>query len=396
MPNWGSLFPTAGGHYAYLRDAYHPLAGFLYGWALLLMIESGAIAAVAITFAEYTFRLVGRGGSSTSSLAILAIVVVAAINYLGVQPGSRVLNAFVVLKVAAILVLIGAGFLLGGSEAAEAVGAAGTIGAAGAAGATAATVSEAGERSPLLLAFGVALIPIMFSYGGWQNANYVAEEIKDPVKKLPTALLAGTAVVVTVYALVNLVYLKTLGHAGLAGSMTPAADTANRLFGSTGDKLIALTIAISTFGFLNLTMLAPTRVYYAMARDRLFMPAVARLHPRFRTPSLAIGIQSGWAVVLVLSGTYAQLIDYVVLADWIFFGLAGASLFVFRRTHPLAERPEGTFRTVGFPLVPGIFVAVSVLIVWSVLRSNPVGSGIGLVLLLTGIPAFWYWSGRAE
>ncbi len=396
MPNWGSLFPTAGGHYAYLRDAYHPLAGFLYGWALLLMIESGAIAAVAITFAEYTFRLVGRGGSSTSSLAILAIVVVAAINYLGVKPGSRVLNAFVVLKVAAILVLIGAGFLLGGSEAAEAVGAAGTIGAAGAAGATAATVSEAGERSPLLLAFGAALIPIMFSYGGWQNANYVAEEIKDPVKKLPTALLAGTAVVVTVYALVNLVYLKTLGHAGLAGSMTPAADTANRLFGSTGDKLIALTIAISTFGFLNLTMLAPTRVYYAMARDRLFMPAVARLHPRFRTPSLAIGIQSGWAVVLVLSGTYAQLIDYVVLADWIFFGLAGASLLVFRRTHPLAERPEGTFRTVGFPLVPGIFVAVSVLIVWSVLRSNPVGSGIGLVLLLTGIPAFWYWSGRAE
>ena len=377
----GSLFPTADGHYAYLRDAYHPLAGFLYGWALLLMIESGAIAAVGIVFAEYTLRLVGRGGVSTSSLAILAIVVVAAINYLGVKPGSRVLNAFVVLKVAALAVLIGAGLVLGspGGEAA-----------------TVAAVAPAGETSPVILAFGAALIPIMFSYGGWQNANYVAEEIRDPVKRLPTALLAGTVIVVTVYALVNLVYLKTLGHAGLAGSMTPAADTANRLFGGTGDRLIALTIAISTFGFLNLTMLAPTRVYYAMARDRILIPAVARLHPRFRTPSLAIVIQSGWAIILVLSGTYAQLVDYVVLADWIFFGLAGASLFVFRRTHPLAERPKGTFRTVGYPLVPGVFVAVSVLIVVSVLRSNPVGSGIGLVLLLTGIPAFRYWSGRSQ
>ena len=190
----GSLFPTAGGHYAYLRDAYHPMAGFLYGWALLLMIESGAIAAVGITFAEYTLRLVGRGGASTSSLAILAIVVVAAINYLGVKPGSRVLNAFVVLKVAAILVLIGAGFVLGGSPAADTA---------------AAAVAQAGEPPsephPLILAFGAALIPIMFSYGGWQNANYVAEEIRDPVKNLPRALLAGTAVVVTVYALVNLV-----------------------------------------------------------------------------------------------------------------------------------------------------------------------------------------------
>ena len=178
--------------------------------------------------------------------------------------------------------------------------------------------------------------------------------------------------------------------------MTPAADTAQQLFGSTGDRLIAPTIAISTFGFLNLTMLAPTRVYYAMARDRLFIPAVARLHPRYRTPSLAIVIQSGWAVILVLSGTYAQLVDYVVFADWIFFGLAGASLFVFRRTHPLAKRPQGTYRTLGYPVVPGAFVAVSVLIVGSVLRSNPVGSGIGLVLLLTGVPAFWYWRGRGD
>ncbi|MCH8849782.1 MAG: amino acid permease [Chloroflexi bacterium] len=154
---------------------------------------------------------------------------------------------------------------------------------------------------------------------------------------------------------------------------------------------IALTIAVSTFGFLNLTMLAPTRVYFAMARDGLFHPSVARLHPRFRTPSLAIVIQSGWAILLVLTGTYAQLVDYVVLADWIFFALAGASLFVFRVRHPVAERDPGTFRTPGYPLVPALFVGMGVLIVGSVLRSNPMGSGVGLALLATGVPAFFYW-----
>lgn len=377
----GSLFPQAGGHYAYLRDAFHPLVGFLYGWALLLMIESGAIAAVALTFAEYTFRFLGRTGGSTSTLAILGVVVVAAINYLGVKPGSRVLNALVVLKVAALAVLIGAGFLLSGDGPAQSI---------------LAPVAQGGDTPPLILAFGAALIPIMFSYGGWQNANYVAEEIRDPVRNLPKALLVGTAVVVIVYALVNLVYLRTLGHGGLAGTLTPAADSADRLFGRTGDRLIALTIAVSTFGFLNLTMLAPTRVYFAMARDKLFLPSVARLHPRFQSPSRAIVIQSGWAILLVLTGTYAQLVDYVVLADWIFFALAGASLFVFRVRHPVAERAPGTFRTPGYPLVPGLFVGMGVLIVGSVLRSNPMGSGIGLALLATGVPAFFYWRGKHE
>jgi len=381
----GSLFPTAGGHYAYLRDAYHPVFGFLYGWALLFMIEGGAIAAVAITFAEYTFRFLGRPGAPAAILAVLGILIVTGVNYLGVRPGSRLLNLFVILKVAAIAVLIGVGMILPGAPTADpaAVGAAAeaVTGASGLDGLTA-----------LFLAMGAALIPVMFSYGGWQNANYVAEEIRDPVRNLPKALFRGTAIVVTTYVLVNFVYLKALGHAGLAGTLTPAADTANHLFGPVGDRLIALTIAVSTFGFLNLTMLAPTRVYYAMSRDRLFIPAVARIHPKYRTPSLAILIQSGWAIVLVLTGSYAQLVDYVVFADWIFFGLAGAAVFVFRRTHPVGERAEGSFVTPFFPLVPAVFVGVAVLIVGSVLRSNPVGSGMGLVLLVTGVPAYLYWS----
>ena len=320
----GALFPRAGGHYAYLREAYHPLAGFLYGWGLLLMIEGGAIAAVGITFAEYTLRLVGRPEASTAALTILAIAVVAGVNYLGVKPGSRLLNTFVILKLIPLALLIGAGLILPVPETTALANAA----AASVAAATGAVEGVAGSGPPFLLfAFGAALIPVMFSYGGWQNANYVAEEMKDPVRDLPFSLLAGTSLVVLVYGLVNLVYLRTLGHPGLAATATPASDAAGILFGDTGDFLITLGIAVSTFGFLNLTMLAPTRVFYAMARDGLFPERVARLHPKYDTPSLAIVIQSTWAVVLVLTGTYGQLIDYVVSADWIFFGAAGASLF---------------------------------------------------------------------
>lgn len=378
----GTLFPKAGGHYVYLREAYHPAVGFLYGWGLLLMLEGGAIAAVALTFAEYTLRLVNRPDASGQVLAVMGIAVVAAVNYVGVKPGSRVLNGFVILKLIPLGLLIVAGLFLPGAPDG---------------GATQDALAIAGEGEPplLLFAFGAALIPIMFSYGGWQNANYVAEEMKNPVRDLPISLLSGTALVVLVYGLVNFVYLKTLGHSGLAGTLTPASDAADVLFGDTGNFLITLGIAVSTFGFLNLTMLAPTRVYYAMARDGLFPERVARLHPKYDTPSLAIVIQSVWAIILVLAGTYAQLVDYVVFADWIFFGLAGASLFVFRRRFPVAKRSADVFATPGYPFVPGMFVAAAFLIVGSVLWTNPVGSGLGVLILLAGLPAYRFWAGRS-
>jgi APA family basic amino acid/polyamine antiporter len=236
----------------------------------------------------------------------------------------------------------------------------------------------------------------MFTFGGWQNANYVAEEMKDARRDLPKSLIVGTLIVVLVYGFINYVYLRTLGHGGLAGTLTPASDTARIVFGPAGDRMIAGAIAISTFGFLNLTMLAPTRVYYAMARDGVFMESVARIHPRFGTPSLAIGIQSVWAIALALTGTYAQLIDYVVFADWIFFGLAGLSLFIFRKRFPVSERPAGVFQTPGYPVVPALFVLVAVLIVGSVLWTNPWGSLTGIGLLALGVPAFFFWQRRGS
>jgi APA family basic amino acid/polyamine antiporter len=389
----GVIHPKAGGHYAYLREAFHPLLGFLYGWALLFMIETGAIAAVSIIFSEYTLRLVGREGVNALPLAVAAILVVGVINALGVKPGSRVLNLFVVLKVLALVVLIGFGLVMpvSGTEG----------GPLGPGGLLDTSVGEAlssrsrGEGGLLpFWALGAALIPVMFSFGGWQNVNYVAEEIRNPRRNLPLSLILGTAVVVLVYVLVNWVYLRTLGHGGLAGTLTPAADAARVVMGPVGDRFLALTISVSTFGFLNLTMLAPTRVYYAMARDRVFLSSVSSLHPRFRAPTRAIFLQTGLALVLVLWKDYAGLVDYVVFADWIFFGLAGASLFVFRRRMPMNERPPGTFSTPVYPLIPGLFTAMAVVIVLSSFWTDPGGSILGTLLLATGIPAFFFWRRR--
>jgi APA family basic amino acid/polyamine antiporter len=387
----GALFPRVGGQYAYLRDAIHPLAGFLYGWGLLVVIESGAVAAVAITFAQYTLRLVGRPDVGPVPLAIAAIAILSIVNYLGVKPGSRLLNVFVVLKVIALVVLIGAAFVVVAGPAPPV---------------SAGSAAPAQPSMPLALAFGAAMIPIFFAYGGWQNLNYVAEEMRDPKRHMPISLMAGTAIVVVVYLLVNIVYLRVLGRAGLAGTMTPAADTVSAIFGQGGDRFIAAAIAISTFGFLDLAILAPTRVYYAMAADGLFMPAVARLHPRYGTPSLAIILQSGWSVVLALpvnwaalflhgsvrwdtAGAYAKLLDYVVFADWVFFGLTAVSLFVFRRRVPVASRGSA-FLMPGYPLLPAVFLLVAIGVVVSVVLSSPEQAARGTLLLALGVPVFYY------
>ncbi|MCZ6916002.1 MAG: amino acid permease [Gemmatimonadetes bacterium] len=371
----GANRPQAGGGYVYLRDGFGPLPAFLYGWTLLLVIATGAIAAVGVTFARYATALLGAGDECVVPIAIGAIVALSAVNYLGVRPGAMIQNVFTVLKLVALGTLIVAGLVMEGPEAsglavADAVGAPLSFAA-------------------LPAVIGVALLPVLFSYGGWQQTNYVAEEIIAPERTLPRALVLGVLGVVMVYVLVNMVYVGVLGVEGLAASQAPASDVMELLLGPRGAAFISAGIVVSTFGFLNLVILVTPRVYQAMARDGVFFQRVAKLHPRFRTPTAAIVFQGTWAIVLTLSGTYGQLLDYVVFGDWIFFGLVAATVFVFRK-----RSDELRFKAPGYPWVPALFVAAAGYVVVSSIVSNPGNALLGSGLIALGVPAYVFWKRR--
>src|SRR5438045_297013 len=326
----GARRPRAGGGYVYLREAFGPLPAFLYGWALLLVIATGATAAVAVTFASYSVALLGVSPRATLPLATAAIVLLSGVNYLGVKPAAVTQNVFTILKLAAVAALIGAGLLL--------------------------TPTSTDFSRPLpsstAPSLGAALVPVLFAYGGWQQTNFIAEEIIEPERNLPRALMIGVAGVVAVYLLANVAYLRVLGASGLALSLAPAADVMGRVLGPAGRRLISAGIALSTFGFLNLVILVTPRVFQAMAADGVLFEPLARLHPRYRTPAGAIAFMGAWSIVLALSGTYAQLLDYVVFGDWIFFGLAVARLFIYRARD--LTRGELGFRVPGYPWTPSL------------------------------------------
>jgi APA family basic amino acid/polyamine antiporter len=365
----GQRRPRAGGGYVYLRETWGPLAAFLYGWALLLVIASGAIAAIAVTFADYTLALTGLPRRLGLPLAIASIVLVSGINYLGVRPGAVVQNVFTMLKLLALALLVGVGLLAG---------------------------LPPSEPSPVAApsAIGAALVPVLFTYGGWQQTNFIAEEMVNPERDLPRALLLGVAIVVATYLLANLAYLQVLGPAGLAASTAPAADAMREVLGPPGSALISAGIAVSTFGFLNLVVLVTPRVFQAMAADGVFFPRLARLHPVHRTPAAAIVLQAVWASILALSGSFSQLVDYVAFADWVFFGLTVAGLFAYR-TRDRAEgrlAPRGAFRVPGYPWTPAAFVGAAIFVVVSSVVAAPRNAVVGTGLLALGVPVFWYWS----
>jgi APA family basic amino acid/polyamine antiporter len=372
----GGRSPRAGGQYVYIRDAFGPLPAFLYAWALLLIIATGAIAAVGVTFADYAFALFGVEEGPSVALASAAIIVLSAINYVGVRPGAITQNIFTVLKLAALGALIVAGLAA----------------LAGFIPVPAADPAATAPPGNVVLAIGAALVPVLFSLGGWQQTNFIAEEIIAPERNLPRALIIGVAGVVAVYLLANYTYLITLGAAGLAASDAPASDAMTRLVGSDGRTLITAGIMVSTFGFLNLVILVTPRVIQAMAADGLFIPRLGRLHPRYRTPTAAIVLQGVWALVLVQSGRYGALLDYVVFADWIFFGLTAAALFVYRRRD--IEGAHRGFRMPGFPLLPLLFIAAALYVVAGSISSNPGNALRGAALLAIGVPVFLW--GRAR
>ena len=364
-----ALRPEVGGQYAYLRDAFHPALAFLYGWALLLVVQTGGMAAVAATFGKYFVELTGTT-IPDAAVAVVALIILTAINCLGVRSGSNTQSALMLLKLAAIATLIVAGFAWRGGQPPSAV---------------------PSSEGNLLLHFGAAMTPVMFAYGGWQTASFVSGEMKRPERDLAIGLLLGVAGVITVYLLVNIVCIRVLGTAGLAATTTPASAVMRAVLGERGGRLIAMGIAVSALGFLSQSMLTAPRVYYAMAADGVFFRAVARVNPRTHVPTVAIALQGIVAIIITLSGTYEQILSYVVSVDFIFFGLTGLALFIFRR-----RLPPAPFRTPGHPVTTAVFILACWTVVIATIVKNPANSAIGIGILAAGLIAYFAWKKRGS
>jgi basic amino acid/polyamine antiporter, APA family len=363
--------PAVGGQYAYLREAFHPLAAFLYAWTLLLVSQSGGMAAVAMTFARY-FRDLTSVPLGDGTIAVAAIAVLTVINCLGVRAGSNMQSIFMVLKIVAVAMLVAFGF-----RAAPPM-----------------TANLAEPGSTTLSAFGAALVPVLFAYGGWQTASFVAAELKHSQRDLPRGLLIGVSGVVLLYLLVNIVSLRVLGMDGLARTTTPASDVMRAALGDTGATLIAAGIAVSTIGFLSQNLLTGPRVYFAMAKDGTFFKSVATVHPRTRVPVVAIVLQGGVASALALSGSYEHILGFVVAIDWTFFGLTALALIVLRR-RDAAEGGAVSFRVPGHPFTTVAFVAGSWLVVANTVYRFPANALAGIGLLALGVPVYYLWRRRS-
>ncbi len=371
--------PHVGGQYAYIREAYHPLLAFMYGWTLLLVVQTGGMAAGAVTFARYVTTLTGSPLPEWL-VATIALGVLTAINCLGVRAGSTLQNGFMTLKILAIVSLVVCGLLLAGHALPQ-----GVPPGAG-------RLLDRPLSLDLLTAFGAAMVPVLFAYGGWQTASFIAGEVREPRRILPSGLLIGVAGVIVLYLAVNLACIRVLGPVGLAATHAPATDVMRAALGEPGARFIAVGITLSTLGFLSQSMLTAPRVYYAMAEDGLFFRSVAWLHPRTRVPVVAIALQGLMATVIAISGRYEQILNYVISVDWIFFGLAASCVFILRRRDERAGGADRSgYRIPGHPLTTAAFVGVSVLIVANTVYRYPLNSAIGLGILAAGIPVYFLW-----
>jgi APA family basic amino acid/polyamine antiporter len=369
---WAELaarMPKVGGQYAYLREVYHPLLAFLYGWVLLLVVQTGGMAAVTVTFARYFLELTGLRAADWQ-IAIITLAVLTMVNCLGVRAGSTVQSALMVLKSGAIALLVFAGaFLIRGASVAWR------------------PVLNQPVSPALLSSLGAAMIPVLFAYGGWQTACFVAGELKNPSRDLPRALVLGVIGISLLYVSVNFVCVRVLGVSGLAATNTPASAVMRAAMGQRGATLIALGIAVSTLGFLSQSVLTAPRVYFAMAQDGVFFRQLAWVSPKTRVPVIAITLQSLWTVVILLSGKYEQILNYVTAMDYCFFTATATCLFVLRAR----GGDEPAFRMPGHPWTTAFFCAVCAAVVLNAFYRFPTNTLIGLAILVAGVPVYYIW-----
>jgi APA family basic amino acid/polyamine antiporter len=431
-----AMMPRAGGQYVYLREALGPLWGFLYGWTLFLVIQTGTIAAVGVAFGKFLGvffpsisstnwilhfwkvppiqlgpMVLGNmdvGLSTQNLVAIVVVIFLSIINIFGVKTGAFIQNIFTIAKVSALVGLVFLGLFIGRNAQALAANFSGHFWQNAGLGAKHAI--QVGMGGPTVLVgtltiLAVAQVGSLFSADAWNNVTFTAGEVKNPSRNLPLSLALGTGVVILLYVLCNVIYLTTLPLDGSPNGATilergikyateERVGTAvmTQMLGSRGGALMAVAIMLSTFGCANGLILAGARVYYAMARDGLFFRNVARLHPSYKTPTVSLMVQMVWTCILCLSGTYGQLLDYIIFAVLVFYILTILGLFVLRRTHAQAERP---YRAIGYPLLPAIYILMAVFIDVVLLRYKPQYTWPGLIIVLIGIPVYYLWSRRA-
>lgn len=366
-----SAYPQTGGVYVYLREIYSPALGFLWGWAMFWSMHTGIMAAIATVFARYTGYFVPLGDGGTRVVAVLAILGLSLINYIGVRFGSGVQSAFTLVKVVGVLVIVLVGFLWNGD------------GASGATAVPGDSPAAAWAATDFLLAVGAGL----FAFGGWHMVTYTAEETKDPERTIPRSLVFGVLMVTACYVGLNAVYFNLLSVDQIIKSTRVAADAFERLTGAVGGTFVAALVMFSAFGALNGVILAGPRVYYQMAQDGLLFKWAAAVHPVHKTPGRAILLQAAWGIVLVMTGTYRELVGRVIYTEWIFFALLAIGVVLLRRRPAYAPR----WRMPLVPLLPFVFAMASFAIVFNQIRVDPLNSAIGLSLILVGLPVYWFW-----
>ena len=364
----GAAMPSTGGQYVFLREAYGPMGGFLYGWTMFVVGRTAQVAWMAVTFSLYVSYFVPLNPLASKLLGVAAILVFAAINYRGVSAGALVQKSFTFAKVAGLLVIIGSALFFFHGHA------------------PAAAPSAPAELS--FSNFGVALIACLLAYDGWIQMSFVAGEIKNPSRNVLLALVVGVGACIVIYLLANIAYLRVLSIPEIASSNHVGATAAERVLGPAGGTMVAAIILLSIIGTLNGCFLTSPRIYFAQAHDGLFFKQFARVHPRFKTPAFSIVAQALWSIVLLLSGTYETLADYAMFALWVFYGLMVLGLMLLRRSQPDLPRP---YRMWGYPITPLLFLAVTLWFLINTLITRPGPSLAGLAFIATGVPIYFFW-----
>lgn len=366
----GAMMPYAGGQYVYLKRTYGDVWGFLSGWASFTVIMTASIAAVAVGFAQYLGFFFPFSEMEIKLVAVGSIILLTAINAIGTEFGIGVQNVLTFIKMFALFAIAIAGIFFS-SE----------------------VISNTSTNSFSIPSFGLAMMAILWAYDGWVDLSFVAGEIKEPNTTIPRSLFLSTIIVIGLYLAVNVSFLSVLSIETMSSSSLVASDAAVVIVGTMGASIIAIAIMISMFGANNAFVFTAPRIYYAMARERLFFPSMAKLHATSSTPIIALLAQCVWASVLVFLGTFNQLITYIVFAIWIFYAMSCAAVIILRKRNPEADRPYKTF---GYPFTPIIFILFAIGLVINTILESPKDAAIGLLLIFSGLPVYWYWRNKNE